>query len=411
MAEGIYPVTVPKWGIEMQEGTIVAWHIQEGMRVNKGEALIDIETEKIINTLDTPADGVLRKRIVEEGETLNVGALLGVIADAGISDAEVDTFIAEFKPADAAFGDEDPGEPPTSTVSPANTAGSSKQETQSSYGEVKVKASPAAVRRAKELNVAISEVSATGKGGRISSEDVENYAQSHAGETDHDTTAYEAKPLSALRKSIARRLVQSKQQIPHFYLITEVAVAKALSRREKLNREWAGRISVNDIIVRAAILALGDCPQLNIHLVDDEVRQFKHINMAIAVATDDGLLTPVVHQSESLSIHALSEAISDLGVRARNNHLTSADLRGATFTVSNLGMYGITEFQAIINPPQGAILSIGRISKRYVPAGEGMQEIKIMKIGLSCDHRAIDGVLGAQFLAGLKTIIEDPVRI
>ena len=410
MAENIYPVTVPKWGIEMQEGTIVTWHLEEGQTLSRGMELVDIETDKIINTMEAPADGVLRKRIAEEGDLLSVGALLGVIAEEHTSDADIDAFVAAFKPADASFAMDD--EETTTSLpenerqaeAPANTESSSTAETGG-----KVRVSPAAARRARELGVDISQVTGTGRGGRISSEDVEKYAEQNKAGESAPASAFTSEPLSSLRKTIARRLVEAKQQIPHFYLNIEVEMSKALEKREEFNQQSDTRISLNDVVVRACVLALQKHPQLNIHLVEDEVRTFNTINMAIAVDTSEGLMTPVVHAAESLDIADLNKKIKDIGQRARDAALTPSDMRDGTFTVSNLGMFGVTDFQAIINPPQGAILSVGTVTN--VAAIDGSSTQSIMRLGLACDHRVIDGALGAKFLATIKSILEDTIEL
>ncbi len=409
MADNIYPVTVPKWGIEMQEGTIVTWHIGEGQSVTKGMELVDIETDKIINTMEAPADGVMKKLIADEGDVLSVGALLGVIAGESTSDTEIEAFVSGFKPADASFAmdEEDSPAKPEDSAAPAEGAAPAEPATRAETGG-KVRVSPAAARRARELGVDISQVTGTGRGGRISSEDVEKHAEQSSAPA--NGPGYSSEPLSSLRKTIARRLVEAKQQIPHFYLNTEVKMTNAIRRREEINQQGGVRISLNDIVVRSCVLALQQHPQLNIHLVDEEVRTFAAINMSVAVDTSEGLMTPVVHGAESLDIAQLNQKIKDLGQRAREGSLTPADMRDGTFTVSNLGMFGVTEFQAIINPPQGAILSVGTIAERVSVEADASTD-SFMKLGLACDHRVIDGALGARFLATLRSILEEATGI
>ena len=275
----------------------------------------------------------------------------------------------------------------------------------------RVRVSPAAAQRARELGVDISRVKSAGR--RISPQDVERYAQVHKVSeiVAAKSPVYEAHPLSATRKSIARKLVEAKQQIPHFYLSMDITMDAALDQRKAINAQGAQKVSVNDIVMRAAVLALQSVPDVNIHLVQDEIRQFRQVNLAMAVATGRGIITPVIHQAEALTIAELAQAAVALGERARDASLTRADLEGGTFTVSNLGMYGISEFQAIINPPQGAILALGSCEERIVAADEDFQKANVMRVTLSCDHRAIDGALGAQFLSKLKTILEDPVEL
>jgi pyruvate dehydrogenase E2 component (dihydrolipoamide acetyltransferase) len=410
MADEIYPVTVPKWGIEMQEGTVVGWHVEVGKELARGDELIDVETDKIINTMEAPSSGVLRRRLAEKGETLKVGALLGVIARSDLDERTIDEFIAAFKPAAAGSAHDDHGEAKSPPVKPAAKKPEAVAGQQESTPK-SVRVSPAAARRAKELGVDIGNVKSAGR--RISPQDVERYAQEHGSPeiAEPEGPAYEAQPLSATRKSIARKLVEAKQQIPHFYLSMDITMDAALGRRNEINSQSAQKVSVNDVVMRAVVLALQSVPDVNIHLLGDELRRFRQVNLAMAVATDRGIITPVIHHAETLAIVDLSKAAAALGERARDASLTREDLADGTFTVSNLGMYGVSEFQAIINPPQGAILALGSCEERIVPGPEAFQTAKVMRITLSCDHRAIDGALGAQFLSKVRAILENPVEL
>jgi pyruvate dehydrogenase E2 component (dihydrolipoamide acetyltransferase) len=410
MNDVIYPVTIPKWGIEMQEGTVVAWHVEEGMDLTRGDELIDVETDKIVNTMEAPSSGVLRRCLAEKGETLKVGALLGVIAPSDLEDNAIDEFIAGFKPANVTSTHDDNGVQKSIQAEPAERRPEAASEPQQSAPH-RVRVSPAAARRAKELGVDISRVQSAGR--RISPQDVERYAQEHKTpeNAESESPAYEAHPLSATRKSIARKLVEAKQQIPHFYLTIDVQMDAALDRRSEINTQSAQKVSINDVVMRAVVIALQSVPEVNIHLVRDEIRRFSQVNLAMAVATERGIITPVIHNAETLTIAELAKEAAALSERAHDASLTREDLEGGTFTVSNLGMYGISEFQAIINPPQGAILALGSCEERIVPDGETFQKANIMRITLSCDHRAIDGALGAQFLSKLKSILEDPVEL
>lgn len=403
MTEGIYAVAVPKWGIEMQEGTIVAWHVEEGQEVARGDELIDVETDKIINTMEAPASGVLRKCLAEKGDTLRVGALLGVIASADVDGDAVDLFISGFNTADSVPARDEDNAATRGQSAPAER----KAESQESRPR-RVRVSPAAARRAKELGVDISRVRSAGR--RISPQDVERYARTHGGDTvsEPDAVAYESIPLSATRQSIARKLVEAKQQIPHFYLSMDVIMDDALRRREEINTQGEQKVSVNDIVMRAVVLALQALPEVNIHLVGDEIRRFHQVNLAMAVATERGLMTPVIQGAEALTLVELAKEAAALGERARSATLTREDLDGGTFTVTNLGMFGISEFQAIINPPQCAILALGTCEERLIPNDDVSRNARMMRMTLSCDHRAVDGALGARFLYQLKTILESP---
>jgi pyruvate dehydrogenase E2 component (dihydrolipoamide acetyltransferase) len=409
MTDGTYPVAMPKWGIEMQEGTIVDWHISQGDEITRGDELIDIETDKIVNTMEAPTSGVLYRCLAAKGETLKVGALLGVIAPAGVDDSVIDEFIAGFKPAATAVSSDEDSQ--ASKPAPVDSTPQRQSEPVAAPGGAapkRVRVSPVAARRAKELGVDISKVTTAGR--RISPEDVERYAQEHmtADTGEEEQPDYEAQPLSATRKTIARRLVEAKQQIPHFYLSIDINMDNALERRKQTNIQSTQKVSLNDVVIHAVVRALQEVPDINIHLVQDEIRRFSQINIAMAVATERGIITPVIQRAETLKITELAKAAAELGERARNASLTREDLEGGTFTVSNLGMYGINEFQAIINPPQGAILALGCCEERIIPTADSFQKVNMMRTTLSCDHRAIDGALGAQFLSKLKAILESP---
>jgi len=406
----IYPITVPKWGIEMQEGTIVGWYVGEGDTVSKGNDMVDIETDKIVNTMEVPADGVFARRLVEEGDTLKVGELLGVIVPEGTETAAIDEFIAAFKPADASFGydDEEPAAA-GKTTAPAPTAETRAEPAAKAAAGAKPKVSPAAARRARELDVDLGQVQGTGRGGRISTEDVEAFAAGPGGASTAPA-AYESLPMSATRKSIAKRLVEAKQQIPHFYLTTDINMEAALAKRKSL-KDSGTVVSVNDVVARAAVLALQAHPDVNIHVAGDDIRRFTDVNLAIAVATDRGLMTPVVHQAQASSLTDLAQQARELAGKARDGSLSREDVEGGTFTLSNLGMYGLSEFAAVINPPQGAILAVGGCIDRVVMQDGRPTTARFMRATLSCDHRAIDGALGAQFLATLKSVLEDGDRL
>jgi pyruvate dehydrogenase E2 component (dihydrolipoamide acetyltransferase) len=411
MRDGIYPVTVPKWGIEMQEGTVVQWHVAEGKELNQGDELIDVETDKIVNTMEAPIRGILRRCVAQAGETLKVGSLLGVMASAELDDAVIDAFIREFRSATAAAADDqqDSSAPTRPTLPQAPLPSAAENAGEASSQRVRV--SPAAARRAKELGIDINKVTPSGR--RISPEDVERFAQQSASSdlASESNSDYESIPLSPTRKSIARRLVEAKQQIPHFYLSMDVNMEAALARREEMNRRGTQKISVNDIVMRSVVLALLSVPDVNIHLVQEEIRRFRHVNLAMAVATGRGIITPVIQRAETLSLAELAQCAATLGEKARAASLAREDLEGGTFTVSNLGMYGISEFQAIINPPQGAILALGACEERIVPGAEKAEKARLMRLTLSCDHRAIDGALGASFLSDLKTKLESPTQL
>ncbi len=401
----IYAVTMPKWGIEMEEGTITDWLIEAGADIEKGVDLIDIETSKIVNTLEAPYSGVLKRCIASVDDTLKVGALLGVIADAAASDEEVDEFIANFTPIDASFdgGDEaeKATEEPMSDVPLANRPDTSRSG--------KTRVSPPVRRLAKSLGVDLAALSAGG--GRVTKQMVEDAA---AGKTNTQASSSSAEvsedvkvvPMSQRRKTIATRLVEAKTNIPHYYLTADYNLDTLLNQREKLNFDAGEKISINDMLVHAVAKALQAEPGVNVTLVGDDVHHHSHVNISVAVATDDGLIAPTLMGVQALDIHQITAGIKDLAKRALDKTLVAADLENGTFTISNLGMYGLSSFQAIINPPQGAILAVGGLEQRAIVEKGEVKVANMLTVNLSCDHRIIDGAVGAAFLKALRAEIE-----
>lgn len=456
MAE-IRAFTMPKWGIEMTEGTLAEWSVQEGEAFRKGATLCLIETDKITNEVEAEFDSVLRKTIAKPGETLPVGALIGVFADAAVSAAEVDAFAATFKAADtrvAAAG----AKPSAASAPPAAT----KIETDRPI-------SPKALERAAEFGVDLAKIDGSGRGGRITYQDVlqasrppsaprlngvmevsperpnvfasplaRRLAALHGvdlagvtGTGPHgriskadvlarvERPARQARgailnapaivPMDKVRKIVARRLTEAKTTIPHFYLRTSARVDDLLALRKAGNLLLQSKASINDYLVKAAAAALVRHPDVNVQVRGEEILKFPHADIAVAVATDAGLITPILRSVDLLGIEEIAAATSALIAKAEAKRLAFEDLDGGTFTVSNLGMFGIEDFDAIINPPQGAILAVGAAKRRWAESdnGAGRFESRIA-LTLSCDHRAIDGAVGAKFLATLKELIERP---
>ena len=392
---GIYPVTVPKWGIEMQEGTLVAWRLQPGDTVAKGAELADIETEKIVNTLESPAAGVLRRQIAAQGDTLAVGALVAVLSDGDESDEDIESFIASFRPVDASF------EPATAAA--VASAPARPNPAPAAGGTVRV--NPVVRRLADKLGVDLAAVSGSGRNGRITKEDVERAAGgsepaiSAPRQTDTET-------LTSMRKTIARRLQQSKQELPHYYLRVDVNVDPLLALRD--HHEGAG---INDFLLRATGLALQLEAALNVHFDGEQLRRFADSDIAVAVATDSGLITPVVRAVQGKTVAGIATEARELAARARAGELRREEIEGGTFTVSNLGMFGVSDFTAIINPPQVAILAVGAAQPRAIVRDGSVVSATMMTLTLSCDHRVIDGAVAARFLAALKRLVEQPERL
>jgi pyruvate dehydrogenase E2 component (dihydrolipoamide acetyltransferase) len=413
MSQRIFPITMPKWGIEMQQGTITEWHAAPGAALAKGAPLLDVETEKIVNSVEAPVAGTLRRIVAETGSTESVGALIAVFADAAVSDAEIDAFIAGFKPAAASF------EPEGASAAEPVAAAAPAAAPADADGEARV--SPIARRIAERLGVDITQVKGTGRNGRVSKEDVEAYAASLgvSGAAAAPMTAAPSAPaatpaagdgvvrekMTSMRSTIARRLLESKQGIPHYRLAADVDLTALLARRAAL-RAAGTEVSVNDLLVRACALTLVKHPAVNAQLHGDEVHKFPHADIAVAVATDGGLVTPIVRSADTKTAAQIGAETGDLATRARSGKLAREEITGGTFTLSNLGMFGIDRFDAIINPPQVAILAVGAGADRAIVRGGSVVVAKVATLTLSCDHRVVDGAIGAQFLQALRQTIE-----
>jgi pyruvate dehydrogenase E2 component (dihydrolipoamide acetyltransferase) len=418
MSQRIFPITMPKWGIEMTQGTITGWHAAPGQAVGKGDTLLDVETEKIVNSVEAPVPGTLRRILADVGTTENVGALIAVFAAPDVPDAEIDAFVTGFRPADTSFEPDAGGAaaaPAPSTTLPPATA-----ET----GEAKV--SPIARRLAERLGIDITRIIGTGTHGRVSKEDVEAYAATMAGAADTSSTpADAARPteatpgapapvrerMTSMRATIARRLLESKQSIPHYRLVVDVDLTALDAHRASLNAAGGGKVSINDLIVRATALALVQHPAVNAQLQGEEVVKHSQADVCVAVASDNGLVTPIVRAAERKSVAQIATEVTGLAERARSGRLTRDEITGGTFTVSNLGMFGVDRFDAIINPPQVAILAVGAGKERVVVRNGHPAVAKVVTLTLSCDHRVVDGATGAKFLATLRELLEAPAKL
>jgi pyruvate dehydrogenase E2 component (dihydrolipoamide acetyltransferase) len=402
MASHISAITMPKWGIEMTEGTITGWRVKVGERIERGTEILDVETEKIVNAVESPASGLLRRIIADAGDTLAVGALVGVIADEAVGDAEVARFVDSFVGAVVSF------EPESDT--PASTApaplGASQESSQS--GE-EARVSPIARRVAERLGVDLAQVIGTGRNGRISKEDVEAFAARGAGSQPASvpaaSTTSQRVRMSARRVTIARRLLESKQSIPHFRLDIEVEFGQILRAKRELTEVTGERVTVNDLILRAAALALVQHPMVNAQLDGEEIVQFANADIAIAVAAEAGLVTPIVRDANLKSVLTIAKESRDLIQRARLGTLQRDEISGGSFTISNLGMYGVSRFDAIINAPQVAILAVAASSPRAVVRDGVVTSADVATLTLSMDHRVVDGAVGAQFLVTLKQLL------
>ena len=401
----IEAITVPQWGLTMTEGTLVKWNASEGDAVQEKGEIAEIETEKIVNVLESPADGILRKIIGKEGDTFPVGALIGILASESTPEKDIDKFIEQYKPIELSAPSQS-----TNEVTSSNTVSSVPPST-SAPGEGRV--SPAVKRLAKKLGVDLTEVSGSGRNGRISKEDVELASKNisinpeNEVQSDNNDNPFDSIPLTSMRKTIAKRLTESKQNIPHFYLTADYSIDKLLVKRKEMSKENL-KISVNDLLIYCVARALIEEPRANVQLIEDEIRQYRHADISVAVATDSGLIAPIVKKADTKSIQEISEEFADLAKRAQKGKLQREEILGGTFSVSNLGMFGIKHFEAIINPPQGAILAIGGAIEKIIASEGKPLSANIMSVSLSCDHRVIDGAVGAKFLQALRKHVEEP---
>jgi pyruvate dehydrogenase E2 component (dihydrolipoamide acetyltransferase) len=392
----IQPVAMPKMGIEMVEGTIAGWRKQPGEAVAQGDEIVEIESDKIINVWESPVDGVLRRQLAADGDVLKVGALIGVIAGADVPDYDIDAYIAGFggpREAPAAAVAAPARAAPPAAASPARAAAEPGDDS----GR---RVSPVVRRLAEELGVTLEAVQGSGRNGRITTEDIERAAREGGVAAVAPAAApdFEQSALSATRKTIGKRLTEAKQQIPHFYLESEYPLDGLIAQRAKLNAAGGAKISVNDLLVWCVARALLREPRVNINFDGDTVRRFAHAHIAVAIATDEGLYAATIRDADTLSPAQIAAAGAALAERAKRGALTREDITGGTFTVSNLGMFGVTRFTAIINPPMGAILALGRAVERAVVRDGRIEVATVLSATLSCDHRVIDGAVGAQFL-------------
>lgn len=401
----------------MTEGTVVKWLKKPGEKIEMGDILAEIETDKATMEMEAFDEGVLKEIFVEEGSVAKIGAKIAFVTGEEAEDEE-----DEPAPASDDKKDEKSKPAPASgkkEVSPKAAAEVAKAPTDG----VRVKASPLAKKIAKERGVDLSSVEGSGPGGRIVAADVPE-AGSSAPAKSSAPTVPAIKPestggeerkvtLSGMRRVIAERLLASKTQIPHFYLTIEVDAAPLMRLRKEVNaaNEAAGlpKITVNDFILLATARAAAQNPKINAAWAGDHILEYASVNLAVAVAIEDGLVTPVVRNAQNLSLRQISESVKELAGRARNKKLKPDEFQGGTITVSNLGSYGIEQFYAIVNPPQAAILAVGAIVKKpVVNAKDEIVAGQRMSISLSGDHRVVDGAVGAEFMTSLRKLVENP---
>ncbi len=391
-------VFMPALGFDMTEGLLARWLKNEGDPVEKGQAIAEIETEKATVEIEAAAAGILARIIVRAGETVPVGTLIGVLAEAGEEVAAV-----------SAPPPSPPSSPPPTPVSEAGEG--------AAPSEARVKASPVARKMAEEAGLDLSRIKGTGPGGRVVERDVQAAIAAGSAPAPPGVPAAPAPgatvPLNRMRKTIARRMTESKAAAPHFYITVEINMDDAMKMREQLNAlaPEEERISVNDLVVAAAARTLARFPVLNASYREDNLEMHPRVDIGIAVALEDGLIPPVLRDADKKSLKRIAAESRALAERARTNKLRSDDLGGGTFTVSNLGMFDVDEFIAIINPPEAAILAVGAVTRRPVAAAGEVRIAPLMKTTLSVDHRVADGAQAGRFMQEFKKLLENPVTL
>lgn len=422
-------IKMPRMSDTMEEGNIVAWHKKVGDEVEIGDLLAEIETDKATMDFESPADGVLLHIAIEEG-AIAIGGVLAVIGEKG---ENFQSLLAGGEEAPAPKV-ETPTEkaPKTESVPVAANVTRIVKATTTENG--RIKASPLAKKMASDAGVNLAVITGTGDNGRIIKKDIEAFlaggvkTQAPAAKptpTPAQLTIapkppaaplvsderYEDTPVSQMRKVIARRLGESKFSAPHFYLTIEVNMDKAIATRKQLNEIAPSKISFNDIVVKSVATSLKQHPEINSSWLGDRIRLNKDINIGVAVAVAEGLLVPVIRNTDTKSLSEINGEVRTLAGKAKERKLQPQEMQGNTFTISNLGMFGIEEFTAIINPPDACILAVGAIIQKPIVKNGELAVGNMMKVTLSCDHRVVDGAMGAQFLKTLKGILEDPIRM
>ena len=450
-------VVMPKLSEQMETGKIIKWLKQEGDRVQAGDILAEVETDKADVEMEAFGGGVLRKILVQAGGSVPVGSLIGVVAEpnddiaALISGAGGGATAAPAPAAKATAGAtemasrpaavppqprrEDPAArtpapsvgpgghemaPRTPQVAPGATEGDTARAIPGRAAPTgdggRVKASPLARKVAAQSGVDLRLIQGSGPGGRVVRKDVE--AAAAAGPPRSAVAAvapgveFEDQPLSPMRAIIAKRMPLSKAPVPHFFVTSEIAMDRAWGLREQLNAlEGQPKISLNDLVIRACALTLLQHPGVNASFQGESIRVFHRVHIGVAVALEEGLITPVLRDAHAKSLAQIAVEARDLAERARHRKLRAQEMSGATFSISNLGMYDVTEFSAIINPPEGAILAVGSVRRTPVVTDDGLGVGRRMMLTLSCDHRVMDGAMGARFLQDLKRLLEEPLRL
>jgi len=445
-------VIMPKLSPTMEEGQLTRWLKKEGDKVSMGEPLAEIDTDKATMEMQALSNGVLRKILIKEGESAPLGQVIAII---GEPDEDISGITSQSQPAAASATLREEKVEPTPTPVPApeqpastlraNDGGITEKTSGDGAGNGqpdstaaptgRLIVSPLAARMAAEAGVDLRSLSGTGPGGRIVKRDIETAISQHksgapaAAQTPQrhlravermplqqpatvGASPYRDEPISEIRRTIARRLVTSLGPIPHFFLTCEIEMDRAAEMRRGINElDPELKISINDIIIKVVAAALVQHPQVNASFQDKAVRYYERADVGVAVAIEEGLITPVVRSADQKSLSEIATEVRDLAVRARARKLRPEEYTGASFSISNLGMFGIDEFTAVINPPEGAILAVGAMTPKPVVRNNEIVVRQIMRVTMSCDHRVIDGATGAKFLQTFRKILENPLYL
>jgi pyruvate dehydrogenase E2 component (dihydrolipoamide acetyltransferase) len=409
-------VRMPKLSDTMTEGTVAAWHKKVGDKVKSGELLAEIETDKATMEFESYVDGVLLYIGVEKGKTVAVDALLAVfgkesedvsaiVAAEGAAPAAKEEAPVAVAPAPSAPVVEAPKPVAPAAVAPVSTPASAPKP----VNDGRMRVSPLAKKLAEDKGLPLQYIPGSGDGGRIVRRDIDAFMAGAAVQSANAVESYTEENVSQMRKTIARRLAESKFTAPHFYLTMEIDMGRAVEARAAMNAATGSKVSFNDMVIKATSLALKQHPKVNSSWRGDTIRYNHHVHMGVAVAVDEGLLVPVVRFSDTKTLAQINQEVKVFVDKAKNKKLQPSDWEGNTFTISNLGMFGIEEFTAIVNPPDACILAVGAIREVPVVKNGTVVPGHTMKLTLSCDHRVVDGASGSAFLQTLKAMLEEPV--
>lgn len=413
-------VLMPKMSDTMNEGVIAAWHKKVGDTVKSGELMAEIETDKATMEYESYNTGTVLYIGAEAGKSIAVNGVLAIVGEKG---ADWATLLKAHE--GKGNGATQPAKTETPAAASGGTSNTNTAVVQEHSSNGRIKASPLAKSMAKEKGYDLNQIKGTGDSGRITKQDIENFKPGAAPAAAKSASSgapvvlpnvvgqesFEEVAVSQMRKTIAKRLSESMYTAPHFYLTMEINMDKAIEARKSINEISPVKVSFNDLVLKAAAAALRQHPDVNVSWLGDKIRKNNHIHIGVAVAVKDGLLVPVVRFADNKSLSHISAEVKDLAQRAHDKKLQPKDWEGSTFSISNLGMFGIDEFTAIINPPDACILAVGGIKETAVVKNGQLVPGNVMKVTLSCDHRAVDGAVGSAFLKTLKGLLEDPVRI